>query len=105
MRLNPRDGLGAALQFISVFPEAQCFNVTLLTEEKRFVVHEATCTRSKLLKELKNWLSIGSVHFFIRPLLSNVVLLDLDEYQGGFDVLLKLKPRISQLTLSTFDAV
>ena len=85
--------LGSALNFISAFPEAQSWSVTLLTEEKRFIVHKAHCPREELLKELKGWLAMRNIHFFIRPLMSNVVFLDLDNYRGPFEVLLRLKPR------------
>ena len=33
-----------------------------------------------------------SVHMFVRSLMSHVTMLDLDEYQGGVELLLQLRP-------------
>ncbi len=83
----------AALRFIDCFPEAAAWNVTLLTEEKRAIVAKPQCSRDALLKDLKGWLSMKAVHFFVRPLLNNVVMIDLDEFKGDMDVLVALQPR------------
>ena len=54
-----------ALQFLQAFPEADAFNVTLLTEERRRIVNLPQCSRASLLKNLPTWLSMQSCHFFV----------------------------------------
>ena len=49
--------LGTAIQFLQAFPEAQAFSVTLLTEEKRTVVHSPQCSCVALYKDLGNLLA------------------------------------------------
>ena len=89
----------AAIRFIEAFPEAQAFSVTILTEEKRSVVGHPQCPREKLLRELPRWLDLQAVHFYVRPLIGNLVMVDLDEFRGDFDILLKLQPRALVCTL------
>eukprot|EP00973_Karenia_brevis_P006367 865843-Karenia_brevis.AAC.1 len=38
-------------------------------------------------------MAMEGMNFFIRPLISNVVLLDLDGFQGDMEAVLKLQPR------------
>ena len=83
-----------ALRFIEAVPEAQSFSVCLCTQEKRAIVNRAACSRGVLLNELRGWMGTNSVHFFLRPQLRNLVFLDLDNFQGSVEDLLKLKPRI-----------
>jgi hypothetical protein len=85
--------LMAALRFVECFPEAEAFNVILLTEEKRTIHHRPRCSRQSLLSELPNWLKLKEVHFFIRPLLSSVVMVDLDGYKGDLETIVRLRPR------------
>ena len=81
------------MQFLQAFPEAASFSVTLLTDEKRAVVHQAQCSAQNLHKNLPVWLGMKNVHFFIRPHMANLVLVDLDNYTGEFQLLLRLQPR------------
>jgi hypothetical protein len=84
----------AAIRFIDCFPEAEVFNVLILTEDKqRPIVNEPKCTRHKLLVQLPNWLKLQHVHFFIRPLVGNLVMVDLDNYSGDLETVMRLKPR------------
>ena len=83
-----------ATRFICAFPEAETWNVTLLTEQQFHVVHEPRCSRNRLLKQLGSWLEIQNVHFFIRPLIANGVMLDLDAYEGNMESLFLLQPRV-----------
>ena len=84
---------GQALQFLEAFPEAKAFSIALLTEEKRAIVSKPQCSRAAIVKELEGWLAMRAVHFFIRPLMANLVMLDLDAYGGDMDVLVALQPR------------
>ena len=86
-------GHGQAVQFLEAFPKAQAFNVILLTEEKRAIISRPQCSRALLLKELPGWLSMSAVHLFIRPLMANLIMVDLDNYAGEFETLLALRPR------------
>jgi len=86
--------LKAAQQFVEVFPEAKAFSVTILDKEKKAVkVHRPRCSKSLLLQQLPFWIGLKDHHFFIRPLLASVVLLDLDSFHGDTEVLVRLKPR------------
>ena len=82
-----------ALHFIEAFPEAHAFHVVLLTQEKRATVVKPQCSRQELLTNLQVWLSMKAVHFFIRPLLRSLVMVDLDDYKGDLDIVLRLNPR------------
>ena len=85
--------MAAAMHFIEAFPEAQAFHVVLTTEEKRGVVNVSRCSRQELLRRLPGWMAMESVHFFLRPLLRGLVMLDLDKYKGDLDTVLRLRPR------------
>ena len=75
--------ISAALRFLEVFPEAKAFNVVLVrAHDKRPVVSRPQCSADELHKNLPNWLALHKVHFFIRPLMANVVLVDLDAFDG-----------------------
>ena len=84
---------GVALQFLQCFPEAVAFNVTLLTEERRHVLSLPQCSRPHLLQNLGTWLGMTSCHFFIRPHMANLIMVDLDNYTGQLEAVLALKPR------------
>ena len=62
-------------------------------KKNRAVVAKPQLCRMALIKEMQAWLSMESVHFFIRPLLGNLVMVDLDNFQGDMEVLLALRPR------------
>ena len=70
----------AAILFVQAFLEAAAFHVLLLTEEKRVIHRNTRMPRQSLLAELPRLLGIPNVHFFIRPLMANVLILDLDGY-------------------------
>ena len=82
-----------AMHFIQAFPEAQAFNVVLTTEEKRGIISVSRCSRQELNRRLPVRMAMESVHFFIRPLLRGLVMLDLDKYKGHLDIVLRLRPR------------
>ena len=83
-----------ALRFIDAFPEALTFNVTVLSADKSIkFVHLSQCSRRLLLDKLTSWLSMRPTHFFIRPIMNNLIMIDLDEYRGGFDIITRLQPR------------
>ena len=76
-------GLAAALRFLEAFPEATAFNVVLVrAHDKMPVVSRPQCSAAELHKNLPTWLSFHKVHFFIRPLMANVVMVDLDAFDG-----------------------
>jgi hypothetical protein len=82
-----------ALHFLEAFPEAQSFNVVCPTQEKRIVVNRERCSRHELNTNLQAWMAMTSVHFFIRPLLRSLVMVDLDDYKGNLATVLRLNPR------------
>ena len=89
-----------ALHFIEAFPEAQAFHVVLLTQEKRAIVVKPQCSRHELIENLQVWLCMKEVHFFIRPLLRSLVMVDLDHYSGDLEIVLRLCPRALVCTSS-----
>ena len=91
--MDSRPCLAAAIRFIDVFPKAAAFNVLLRTDERRVVYNKPQMGRQALLTELPRLLEFKEVHFFIRPLLANVAMIDLDNFQGEISSLLALKPR------------
>ena len=86
--------LMAARAFLEVFPEAKAFSITIMTKDKdKTLINRPHCAKETLLKELPNWLGYQEHHFFIRPLLASLVMLDLDKYGGDIETLVRLKPR------------
>ena len=92
-KVLPTSILASAVRFVDCFPEAEIFDVLLLTEEKAKIIYEPKCTKQRLLTQLPDWLKLQSLHFFIRPLVGNLVLVDLDNYRGDLELVLRLKPR------------
>lgn len=87
-----------AKRFIEAFPEAKAWSVSVLTQDKsKALVQRPQCSREVLLRELNAWMKIAQSHF-LRPLLSNVVLLDLDGCKVDLQTLLSLQPRALVLT-------
>ena len=88
-----------AKRFIEAFPEAKAWSVSVLSQDKsKALVQRPQCSREVLLRELNAWMKIPQSHFFLRPLLSNVVLLDLDGCKVDLQTLLSLQPRALVLT-------
>ena len=91
-------GMDSALHFIAAFPEARSWHVTILTPEKRCVVNKPAIATEELRKSLGAWLQLHAVHIFVRPLISRLVFLDLDQFQGHWADLVALQPRIISQT-------
>ena len=87
-----RDGwkMEVARQFVALFPEAQAYHISVLTPEKRVVVHRPSIATAAFLKNLDAWLRLEGVHVFCRPLLRTLVFLDLDGFQKNWQTLLQL---------------
>ena len=62
-------------------------------EPNMCVVSRPQCSGDELRKNLADWLTMPQVHFYIRPLLGNLVIIDVDDYGGHEDLLVKLQPR------------
>ena len=86
-------GLAAALTFLRSFPEAQSFNVLLLTTDKKPVLSRPQASQGLVHEELPRWLQMSSLHVFIRPNMGNLVLIDADNFQGKLETLVSLQPR------------
>ncbi|CAJ1402407.1 unnamed protein product, partial [Effrenium voratum] len=83
-----------ALQFVQVFPEAKSWHVLLLDPgRKEAIVSRPQVSTQQLLSELRRWLQLKA-HFFVRPHLSTVAMMDLDNFKGSLDRVLKLQPRV-----------
>ena len=78
-RIPPGMSLRDAESFFHAFPEAATFSVTLLDGNKRSRGHFASMSKSDLLPMIPHLLEASDGgHFFSRPLLPNLVLIDLD---------------------------
>ena len=103
--IQPHDFLGTsnsdeaaamdqALDFINAFPECAAWHVTALSADKRqCLFNRQSIGRAPLLEALPQWLQLNRCHVFVRPLLSNLVFLDLDDYKGRWEDLLAVRPR------------
>ena len=85
-------GLAAAPTFPRSFPEAQSFNVLLLTTDKKPVLSLPQASQDLVHEELPRWLRMSSLHVFIRPNKGNLVLIDADNFQGRLETLVSLQP-------------
>ena len=65
----------------------------MLSEQKRPLIATPQISRRVLEHSLQEWLGMYKVHMFIRPLMSNVVMVDLDDFKGKLDDVLRLQPR------------
>ena len=93
----------AAKLFVSLWPECRAWHVTILTHEKRAVVHRPAVATQELLASLDAWLRLQQVHVFIRPLINTLVFLDLDGFHGDWQALQRLRPRcISQTSAGNY---
>lgn len=87
-----------ALAFVGAFPEARAWHLTILTSDKRCLVNKASITTQDLQRGLDSWLALHQFHVFIRPLLSTLVFLDLDDFSGPWPELTQLRPRVISQT-------
>ena len=79
--------LASALRFLEAFPEATAYTVVLArSDTKEARVSRPQCSGEELRKNLGDWLKMPGVHFFIRPLMANLVMLDLDDFQFELDL-------------------
>ena len=68
--------------------------LTIPTQDKRrTVIQRPQCPKQTLLDNLGGWLKVSGTHFFVRPLLGSLVLVDCDSCNVPLDKLLALKPR------------
>lgn len=93
VRDTTQKDLEAALTFIRSFPDCSSWNILLLDQErKNALVHRPQLSTQALLAELSVWMKLPC-HFFIRPNLNSVVMIDLDNFTGSLSKLLQLHPR------------
>ena len=86
--------MDAALQFLAAFLDASSWHVTILSPDKRCVVNRPAIATDEFCKSLPAWLQLHDVHFFARPLLCRLIFLDLDKFQGQWNELVELPPRV-----------
>ena len=86
-----------AFQFLELFPEAVAWKICILTKEKKECILSApSMSSTEVHKRISGWLKQTNVHVFVRPLMANLVFLDLDKFpvdNDNFGVLVRLKPR------------
>ena len=88
--------IGSALSFIDCFPEAQAWHFTVVDKQKEPITNAPQLSTAKLRLTLPHALGLKNVHVFIRPLLSNLIFVDLDEftkYNKDLEEVIKLQPR------------
>jgi hypothetical protein len=86
----------AALTFLDSFPEAQAWHITVLDQQKVHITNAERMSPSMVRRSLQWWLGLRSVHIFVRPLLSNLVFLDLDNFEEAnkdLSDVIQLQPR------------
>ena len=68
--------------------------LTIPTQDKRrTVIQRPQCPKQALLDNLGGWLKVSGTHFFVRPLMGSLVLVDCDSCNVPLDKLLAFKPR------------
>ena len=82
-----------AIRFLQCFPDSQSFTVLVLTSEKKALISRPQASLTIVHQELPQWLRLPGVHIFIRPNLSNLCMIDLDNYAGSMEQLFALQPR------------
>ena len=86
----------AALTFLESFPEAQAWHITVLDQQKVHITNAERMSPSMVRRSLQWWLGLRNVHIFVRPLLSNLVFLDLDNFEEAnkdLSDVIQLQPR------------
>ena len=92
--LPDKSGMEAALQFLAAFPDASSWHVTILSPDKRCIINKPAVGTDEFRQALPAWLQLHDVHFFVRPLLSRLIFLDLDKFAGRWTELVELQPRV-----------
>ena len=88
--------VGAARTFVKCFPDANAWHLTVLDRQKNCITDVPSMPTHMLRTTLPHTFGLRNVHVFIRPLLSNLIFLDLDkfhEHNANLDELLLLRPR------------
>ena len=90
------DSMAASLHFLELFPECRAWDVVILDQQKKKLDGDPSMATATLRSKLSQWMALHNVHIFVRPLLGNLVFLDLDGFflhNKGFEQLLQLRPR------------
>ena len=66
-------GLAAALAFFRAFPDAESFNILILTAEKQAVLSRPQASPDLIHQSLPTWLQMSHAHLFVRPNFANLV--------------------------------
>ena len=88
--------LAQAIQFLEAFPEAAAWKVCILTKEKQPMFSGREMSSVEIRKSLSTWVQQRNAHVFVRPLMGNLVFLDLDKFPIGqehFSALVRLQHR------------
>ena len=88
--------LGSALNFLELFPECEAWEGLVLDHEKKRLRGAPNMSTSSLRRELSGWLALPNVHVFVRPMLGNLVFVDLDgffNHNKNLNQVLHLRPR------------
>ena len=77
------NNIATAQRFLQVFPEATLFSFNVLRAvDKKAITSRPQCSAAELYTSLSYWLSMPQVHVFLRPLMANLIMIDLDEFKG-----------------------
>jgi hypothetical protein len=88
--------LAQAIQFLEAFPEAAAWKVCILGRDKNPMFSGPEMSSIEVRKRLSTWVKQRNAHVFVRPLMANIVFLDLDKFPVGheyFGALVRLQPR------------
>ena len=68
------------MSFVECFPECAAWHLTVLDKQKGCITNRPAMSSETLRQQLHNILALDNVHVFIRPQLSNLIFLDLDDF-------------------------
>ena len=75
------DPVATALEFVGLFPECQAWDAVLLDQQKKRVDGGQYMSTTTLRSKLPLWMAWPTHHIFVRPLLGNLVFIDLDGFE------------------------
>ena len=84
------------MSFLEAFPDAKAWHLTVLSQDKVCKTNLTNVSTESLHAKLSQLLRQRDVHVFVRPLLSNLILLDLDDFDASgkhLEEVLSLQPR------------
>jgi hypothetical protein len=96
MAMQKMSDLWTALHFLELFPECEAWDALVLDQQKKKLGGSPNMSTPMLRRGLAGWMALSNVHIFIRPLLGNIVFVDLDgffNHHNNLNQVMHLRPR------------